>query len=509
MAVVPHLLIVPRSNIPPEILGSILYAFVFSHSEFWARVRAAVRCSSVCKTWRQSALQDGRLWTSLDCRQHRLTRILLNRSRKFSLSVYIRLVTHDHPKNNESIIASFRQVLENTYRLKELRADFSDKTWESYQLTDLIANVRPDFAALERFECAYYSWFDPGFDISQTWFAYGSPIGLTRLYLIGSHIDWRQLTQFPLEELIINSEKTLRAIGDQWHNILPELAPTLRMLQIGSSDFHVSFPTELVIELPRLQSLDIPVALSTNHAGSSFMSTVRMPIESEIRLRVTSHSTPRLEETMNAHFGHFPVHHAYKLYCGKYKIGLAPMLGPGELSLESVDRSELDLFVSGETLHPAVRAAVRDLEMHRVLVFYGDDYGWPDDRFPKVNMITFTAEDGLRSSMAGLPSFTRGERHADREQQLSYTLIDLLAAATYQVFPEMKTIELHGVHLDDPEVDEYRVLAALRRRANLDCPVIWLSLDPGCSITPNFRAAVEAASPLTTVMFDGNVTSEV
>lgn len=96
--------------------------------DFYSRTQAAIRCAGVCKSWRASALLDGRLWSSIDCQQHELTATLLERSRRFSVSAHIRIVSsHQSEDKHGKFLHSLRLILENAHRLKELRTAVSDR----------------------------------------------------------------------------------------------------------------------------------------------------------------------------------------------------------------------------------------------------------------------------------------------------------------------------------------------------------------------------------------------
>jgi hypothetical protein len=278
-------------------------------------------------------------------------------------------------------MSSFRQILEHTYRLKELSIALSIRSWRVYRLERLLDDVRPDFGSLERFEFAHYTGT---IDISRTWFKYGLPIPLTHLNILGGHLNSRTLAQFPLEELIIHSDGTLDLLTNDWHAVLTELAPTLRMLYVSTASFNVNFATSQVIELPRLQVLDIPILLVIIFPMTCFSLMIRMPVDCDVRLRAPSHPLYNPADILNAHLGHLPVHHGYRICHRQDAFTLAPISGPGQLHI----MGHLPVLSSfANDINPAVRAAVQELEIESLRAFSDMEYIWLAHAFPNANTI--------------------------------------------------------------------------------------------------------------------------
>lgn len=346
-------------------------------------------------------------------------------------------------------------------------------------------------------------------------------------------MEWPQLVQLPLEDLIIKSKTPLTVYASNWYEILSGLAQSLRMLYIGTSAFNVIFPTMSVVELPQLQVLDIPVMLPMFGPRFCFLALVRLPITCDILLRINSSEGCDLQDYVDAHFGRFALDYHFRLYCGSDEFIFAPTTGPGQLRV-IVKLEKLILHSFGPFIQENLRSAIKELEIesvtgHQWSTGYG--YGWPARTFPNVSDITCcptnvpaAIETTLRESASDARNLDLDSDDSELDSESgsirstqehtasrsSYTLIELLAASAYQpLFPKLHTLQLRSFTLDDSSVDQYRVLSAIEQRSRQKCPLPKLLLDQSCAITSNFRAAIGRASPHTSVMLEEQVVLDV
>jgi hypothetical protein len=446
---------------------------MMSERSFWSFIK-------ICDNLRRPGLQDVPSAAPTDSYRYMATRVLLERTSPYPISVDISVDLTNGGLSNHTL-DDIKRVLAHAPRIREFTCISVDHHVLELYIDKMLHELKPDFRMMRAYKLACL--YTTGSYNVEHFFPHGLPSSLVELSLCNGLINWNCLETLALSKLHIVGDDI--NIPLDWRGVMVHLAPFLRDFRLHTN-FIATVSPGSNIHMTQLQDLSFKLDLDS---FLSFITYLQLP--TSVRILCEQHYEgilvqPRPDDIIpfvNSHFGRVTENVAMSLSWLSEAFTFAMNKGSGMITLKRcyLNSRYLDWLIS--ELDSTIAWSLETLtlfEFTENIVHEPLHWRILSSRLPRVSSI------GLKTR----PKDNSDEYCAPRT--LASGLINTWAVSNRNViFPMVTRLRLMETRLEDVEhPGEQQLLVALKARRRAGRPITQIHLDESSTISGEMRLAI-------------------